>query len=242
MDRGLSFLRRRESLTPDPRPLKPDPCKGVKMKKLIIACNILIVFIFLIKLVAVTSLLTVNEAVADSPVTTAPSPPVKDVFEDRLSEERKLLASLLEKQKAINDRENFLQSEEKRLNLLRDEILSKIAKLQELEKKLTALLEMVEEKNNKKYKSMAKVYESVPPARAGSMLEKLDIKTAAAIIMNMKSKKAGAILGHVNPDKSAKITREITKAEGENRKKMNVQHRMKNKPLNLLPATSNPDP
>ncbi|MEA3417367.1 MAG: hypothetical protein U9R02_14705 [Thermodesulfobacteriota bacterium] len=184
------------------------------MKKLIIACNILIVFIFLIKLAVVTSFLTVNVAVADSPVTTAPSPPVKDGFKDRLSEERKLLSSLLGKQKAIKDRENFLQSEEKRLNLLRDEILSKINSLQELEKKLTALLEMVEKKNNKKYKRMAKVYESVPPASAGSMLEKLDIKTAAAIIMNMKSKKAGAILGHVNPAKSAEITREITKPEG----------------------------
>ena len=190
------------------------------MKKLIIACNILILFIVLIKIAAVggiiknsetaNSFLTVNEAVADSPVTAGLAPPVRDVFEDSLSEERKLLSSLMEKQKALNDRENFLQSEERKLNLLRDEILSKIDSLQEIEKKITVLLEMVEERDNKKYKSMAKIYESVPPARAGSMLEKLDIRTAAAIIMNMKTKKAGAILGHVNPAKSVEITREIT--------------------------------
>jgi len=180
------------------------------MKKLIIACNILIVFIFLVKLAVVTSLFTVNEAVADSPVATGFIPVVRDVCDDRLSEERKLLSSLLGKQKELKDRENFLQSEERRLNLLRDEILSKFDSLQELEKKLTVLLEMVEEKNNKKYKSMAKVYASTPPARAGSMLEKLDTKTAAVIIMNMKSKSAGAIFGHVNPAKSAEITREIT--------------------------------
>jgi flagellar motility protein MotE (MotC chaperone) len=207
------------------------------MKKLIIACNIVIFFIVLIKIASVigiiknsetaNSLLTVNEAAADSPVTTGfeshpPSVPrtresiplVRDVCEDSLSEERKLLASLLGKQKAIRDRENFLQSEKRRLNLLRDEILSKFDSLQELEKKLTALFEMVKERDNRKYKSMAKVYESVPPARAGFVLEKLDIKTAAAIIMNMKSKKAGAVLGHVNPAKSAEITREITKSEG----------------------------
>lgn len=180
------------------------------MKKLIIACNIVILFIVLIKIASVTSLLTVNKAGAESPVTTGFGPPVKDVCEDSLSGERKLLSSLLEKQKALDDRENFLQSEERRLNLLRDEILSKIDSLQELEKKLTALLEMVEEKNNKKYRNMAKVYASTPPARAGSMLEKLDTKTAAAIIMNMKSKSAGAILGHVNPARSVEITREIT--------------------------------
>ncbi len=193
------------------------------MKKLIIACNILILLIVLIKIAAVVGIIKnsetadrlvfVNKAAADSPVTAAFAPLVRDVCEDRLSEERKLLSSLLGKQKALNDRENFLQSEERRLNLLRDEILSKINTLQELEKRLTALFEMVEERNNIKYKSMAKVYESVPPARAGSMLEKLDTRTAAAIIMNMKSKKAGAILGHVNPARSVEITREITRSE-----------------------------
>ena len=191
------------------------------MKKLIIACNILIVFIFLIKIAAVggiiknseaaNSLLPVNEpAMADSPVTADFTPPVRDVFEDSLPEERKLLSSLMGRQKMLNDRENFLQSEEKRVNLLKDEIVSKINTLQELEKRLTALFEMVDERDNTKYKSMAKIYESVPPARAGSMLEKLDISTSAAILMNMKSKKAGAILGHVTPAKSVEITREIT--------------------------------
>ncbi len=190
------------------------------MKKLIIACNIVILFIVLIKIAAVVgiiknsetanSLLTANKAAAESPVTAGFAPPVRDVFEDSLSGERKLLSSLLEKQKALKDRENLLQSEEKRLNLLKDEILSKIDSLQKLEKKLTALLEMVEEKNNKKYRNIAKVYASTPPARAGSMLEKLDTKTAAAIIINMKSKSAGVILGHVNPAKSVEITREIT--------------------------------
>jgi flagellar motility protein MotE (MotC chaperone) len=188
------------------------------LKKLIIACNIVILFIVLIKIAAVTSLLTVNKAAADSPVMGGFEPPVKDVCEDSLSEERKLLSSLLEKQKALDDRENFLQSEERRLNLLRDEILSKIDSLQELEKRLTGLLEMVEERNNSKYKSIAKVYESTPPARAGSMLEKLDTRTAAAIIMNMRSKSAGAILGHVNPARSVEITREITRSGARSQK------------------------
>jgi flagellar motility protein MotE (MotC chaperone) len=43
------------------------------------------------------------------------------------------------------------------------------------------------------------------------MLEKLDNKTAAAIIINMKSKNAGTVLGYIKPDKSVAITREITK-------------------------------
>jgi hypothetical protein len=72
------------------------------LKRLIIACNIVILFIVLIKIAAVNSLLTVNKAGAESPVTAgfAPHPLsfprtresiplVRDVCEDSLSEERK---------------------------------------------------------------------------------------------------------------------------------------------------------
>ena len=190
------------------------------MRKLIIACEVLILFIILAKIAAVGGiienlgtvdcLLSVNKAAADSTVAAVPAPLVKDICEDRLSGERKLSSSLLVRQKELNDRENFLKSEERRLNSLRDEILSKIDRLQETEKRLTTLLGTVKEIDDQKYRSLAKVYESAPPARAGAMLEKLDTRTAAAIIMNMKSKKAGTILGHVNPGKAVEITREIT--------------------------------
>jgi len=190
------------------------------LKKLIIACKILILFIVLVKIAVVGGIiknsetadcfLSVNEAAADSPVAAVPAPPVRDVCEDRLSEERKLLSSLLGRQKELNDREEFLKSEERKLNSLRNEILSKIDRLQETEKRLTTLLETVKEMNDQRYRSLAKVYESAPPAGAGAMLERLDSKTAAAIIMNMKSKKAGAILGHVKPSKAVEITIEIT--------------------------------
>ena len=188
---------------------------------MIIVCEILILFVFLAKIAMVVGIiknpetsdgiLSVNKAVADTPVAVESAPTVRDVTEDRLSGERKLLASLLEKQKKLDNRGNLLESEEKRLKSLRSEILSKIDSLGEIEGRLTALLEMIKEMNSQKYKDLAKIYEAAPPAQAGFMLEKLDRKTAAAIIMNMKSKKAGAILGHMAPAKSVDITREITR-------------------------------
>ena len=190
------------------------------MKKLIVVCEILILFIFLAKIVAVGGILkisetadrlmTVDHASADSPVVGDNDHPVKDVCKDSLLQERELLSSLLEKQKELKDRERLLSSEEKRLNSLKNEILSRINKLREMEEKLSGLLETIKETDNNRYKDLAKVYESTPPARASSMLEKLDKRTAAAIIMNMKSKKAGAIMGHINPTRAAEITKEIT--------------------------------
>jgi flagellar motility protein MotE (MotC chaperone) len=194
----------------------------VKLKKLIIVSEVLILFIILAKIATIGGILKNSEAVDFfSPVARAVAEPLvaeasvnpgRDLSEDSLSEERKLLSSLVKKQKALEDRENFLKSEERRLNSLSEEILSEINRLSEIEGRIIILLERVKEMDNKKYKSLAIVYESTPPEKAGSMLEKLDSKEAAAIIMNMKGKKAGAIWGNINPSKAAEITREILKS------------------------------
>ncbi|MBN2397386.1 MAG: hypothetical protein JXI32_03320 [Deltaproteobacteria bacterium] len=198
------------------------------MKKLILTCEVLIIFLFLAKIAVVGGIMTdsepadfllnVEQAAADSLVPPAPavSPP-KDVFEDGLSEERTLLSSLLARQKELDEREESLRSEEKRLQELKDEILAKMDRLQEVERQVTAVLEAAEQMKAEKYRSMAKVYESAPPAQAGAMLEKLDSRTAATIIMNMKSKNAGVVLGYIKPDKSVAITREITREAARSR-------------------------
>lgn len=190
------------------------------MKKLIILCEILILLIFLAKIVMIGGIikdsdtieqyLSVNKALADSSSGTGLMLPVRDVCEDRLLKERELFAALLKKQKELEVREDYVKTEEKRLVSLKNEILSGIGELRELEGKLTILIESIKEFDDSKYKDLARIYESCPSAQAGSMLGKLDRKTAAAIIMNMKSKKAGEIWGHINPLKAVGITREIT--------------------------------
>jgi len=188
------------------------------VKKLIRACEILIVLLLLAKIAVVGGVLedsktadfflSATQASADAPAAVSPA---RDVFEDDLSEERKLLASLLAKQKELDQREELLRSQEKKIEELKGEVLAKIEQLEHVEKRVTALIETADQMKADKYRSMAKVYESTPPARAASMLEKLDTRTAAIIIMNMKSKSSGPIMGYMKPDKSVVITEEITR-------------------------------
>jgi flagellar motility protein MotE (MotC chaperone) len=89
--------------------------------------------------------------------------------------------------------------------------MEKIDTLQHLQKQLTTVLDADTEENIKKLKNLAKVYEAAPPAKAGSMLEKLDIKTAAGITMNMKRDKAGIVWGYIDTKKAVEITKEITR-------------------------------
>ncbi len=187
------------------------------MKKLIIACEILILSIFFIKILtvvgtlknsgAVDHFLSVEQASANSPAVDNKKIYGRDG--DGLKE-KELISSLLEEQKKLQDREILLKSEEKRLNLLKNEILSKFTELRIVEERLSGFLEQIKEIHDARYKNLAKVYESTPPAQASAMLEKLDKKTAAAIIMNMSTKKAGAIWGYVDPQKGVDITKEIT--------------------------------
>jgi flagellar motility protein MotE (MotC chaperone) len=205
------------------------------MKKLLIVIQTVILILILAKVVSVigfskqsdvlsgSSLIT-NLALAQQPAASLlpeslskaesdqPAQPAKEVGDETLTKQRDLAAVLLSRKNELDNRENALRGEEQRLLVLRKEITDKIALLKSQEEKLTTVLEASQTSDVKRYKEMAKVYEATPAAKAGSMLEKLDLKTAAGITMNMKKDKAGAIWGYISPQKAVEITKEITRA------------------------------
>jgi len=203
------------------------------MKKMIIGIQILILVLILIKAASViglikrtdflsaTSLMT-RQALAESTVASpaagkmpsALRQPVNETAADDLTTVRDLATALAAKKSELDKRESNLRAEEQRLLALKKEITDKIVLLKSQEEKLTSALENHKADDLKRYKDMAKVYESAPPAKAGKMLEQLDIKTAAGITMNMKKDKAGAVWGYITPQKAAAITKEITQAGG----------------------------
>ena len=203
------------------------------MKKMIIGIQILILVLILIKAASVVGLikktdflsattLMTRQALAESTVASpaagkmpsALRQPVNETAADDLTTVRDLATALAAKKSELDKRESNLRAEEQRLLTLKKEITDKIVLLKSQEEKLTSALENNKADDLKRYKDMAKVYESAPPAKAGKMLEQLDIKTAAGITMNMKKDKAGAVWGYITPQKSAAITKEITQAGG----------------------------
>ena len=192
------------------------------MKRTLVAIQIGIAVILIVKVLSLggilnnrntslESFLSVKKAMAAAPEKNLSPPPVKDITDDGLQKERELIKALEVKQTDLDSRESAIKAEEIRLAALKKEIMEKIAALQNLQKQLATNLGADSEETVKKYKNLAKVYEAAPPAKAGSMLEKLDIKTAAGIIMNMKRDKAGIIWGFVDTQKAVEITKEITR-------------------------------
>jgi flagellar motility protein MotE (MotC chaperone) len=191
------------------------------MKRIFIAFEILVVFLFVVKLFAIgeivkrselynISLWSVNPALADSSSQTTGSTLVKDAFEDTLANERNLMVSLEDRRRQLEDRENFISFEEKRLNSLKKEIIAKIEILHGPEGK-TAFSQEADKEENKRIKELAKEYDATPPDKVATLFSRMDNKTAAGIIMQMKNKKAGAVWEFFNPEKAVEIAKTITK-------------------------------
>ena len=195
------------------------------MKRVVIACQIVIVTLFLIKAcffadaLKITSLLSFfsmddfGQAIAQTTMNPPiPSPKeIRDVTEDPLQKERDLFYVLQKKQKALDARENLITAEEQKVVALKKEIMEKIDALKLLESQLSSRLDTDKSNDIKRLKELAKVYEATPPQKAAAMLEKLEVKTAAGITINMKRDRAGLIWGYLTPQKAVAITNEITR-------------------------------
>ena len=136
---------------------------------------------------------------------------MKDVTEDPLQKERDLFDFLQKKQKELDTRESIVKAEEQKIVALKKEIMEKIDALKSLETQLSSKLDADKTNDIKRLKDLAKVYEATPPQKAAAMLEKLEVRTAAGITINMKRDRAGLIWGYLTPQKAVAITNEITR-------------------------------
>lgn len=195
------------------------------MKRFIVAAQILLATLFIVKILFLTEILPTTalfpdlslehfgQAIAETTIQAKPTAvtPVKDIAVDSFQKERDLLILLKEKQKELDARETTLKAEETKITALKMEVMEKIDALKILENKLAAQLDSANSNEMKRLKDMAKVYEASPPQKAAAMLEKMDIKTAAGITINMKRDRAGLVWGYLSPLKAVEITNEITK-------------------------------
>jgi|GEM_PF-254971 len=160
-------------------------------------------------------MLEIPRALADTTKKSVTIEPVDSAqMKEPLAQERSLLKAIEQRQRDIANRERRLQDEEQRLQALKQEIVAKIDMLIGLEERLNGVIEAAKTIESKKYKDLARVYDAAPPEKVSAMLERMDTKTAAGITMNMKKDKAGAVLGHLHPQRAIEITKEITRISG----------------------------
>jgi flagellar motility protein MotE (MotC chaperone) len=196
---------------------------GGILKKIAVIFQVMVLLIFLVKISATLdgvekytgvdqTLVTASLAMAQTSGAAVMQPPPRDMLSDLLTKERTLETALQAKLQQLEQREGFLKTEEQRLVTLKLELTEKIDTLRALQQQISTATETYKTEESKKIKELARVYEAMPPAKAGAMLETLDIQTAAGITMNMKRDKAGNIWGYLTPKKAVDITKEITRS------------------------------
>ena len=107
------------------------------------------------------------------------------------------------------DREEALKHEEQRLNIIRTQVDERIEAYSKLLVKVEAAVKILEQARGEKIDGVVKAYEVMSPEDAAAKLSTLDNNTIYQIMTRMKSKKAGAIIALMNPQKAAALTRKM---------------------------------
>jgi len=120
--------------------------------------------------------------------------------------ELEILKRLGKRRDVLEQWENDLKIKEDVLAITQNKIDNKITELRKLKKEVENVLQEYENKENKKTKSLVKIYESMKPAAAALIFTELDMDTLLKIVDNMKEAKAALVLAKMRP----KLAKELT--------------------------------
>jgi flagellar motility protein MotE (MotC chaperone) len=115
-----------------------------------------------------------------------------------------------EKRLELKEREDAVKRDELRLAALKKDVDEKIQTYTELLARVESALKRVEQVKGDKIENVVKAYEAMPAEDAAARLAALDTDTALLILTRMKSKKVGAALALMEPQKAASLTKNLT--------------------------------
>jgi flagellar motility protein MotE (MotC chaperone) len=130
-----------------------------------------------------------------------------------------LAESLKKKEKALAERELALKKKEEYLESVRKETAGNLAKIQALYDKLekqaaaAALAEQQRQKNqaqrDKELSKWRNIYSSMPPEKAGPIIQGLETDFALELLSQMEPKKAAKILSAIQPEKAVELGKKL---------------------------------
>jgi flagellar motility protein MotE (MotC chaperone) len=103
------------------------------------------------------------------------------------------------REKDLDQRETLLQAAEKRVN-------DKAAELEGVRGDLLKLIEKRNQEDDAKLKSLVRIYESMKPKEAATILQEWDADKLVELISRMKEAKVGPILASMSPAKAKTVT------------------------------------
>ncbi|MCC7202990.1 MAG: hypothetical protein IT393_10065 [Nitrospirae bacterium] len=127
-----------------------------------------------------------------------------EVSDDGEKDIQSIMKALEDRERELSKREEALKKDEERLNMLRSSVELSL-------KQYTAMRDRMQSSpaGNKPQDSltrMARLYESMSVEEAAQRIEKMETDLAVNLLMRIKGKQAGKILGSISPDKAASLS------------------------------------
>ncbi len=107
----------------------------------------------------------------------------------------------------LKEKEHDIDLKEQELKEIEKKVDAKIKELKKLRASVKKAVDAYRIESNGRIKYLVKMYTSMKPKAAASLMNKLDLKIAVEVFLNMKGDIAGTILPYMEPKKAATITR-----------------------------------
>lgn len=110
---------------------------------------------------------------------------------------------------SLRKREEQVRAREMELRELEMQVTDKIRKLEAIEASLKTELEAYKVVAGERVKQLVKIYSTMKPKAAATLMNNLDQDVAVQVILGMKGEIAGAILAGMEPPKAAAISQKL---------------------------------
>lgn len=138
---------------------------------------------------------------SDPSTTNSSSPPIN----------MEILETVKKRNEELDAKSAALDEREKQLNMLQMTIEQKLQRMADVQKKIEELLTAREDLIDRSIKHLIKVYSSMKPTEAASLMEKLDEDLSIQILSKMKGKNAAKILEKMNVGIASSLSDKIAK-------------------------------
>lgn len=120
--------------------------------------------------------------------------------------EAEVLQNLSERRAALDERERDLTMREQLIGVTEKRVEERLTELKDLETRLEAMLARRDEAEEAQMASLVKTYESMKPADAARVFNKLDRTVLLTVASRMKPQKIGAVMAAMDAAKAQELT------------------------------------
>lgn len=114
----------------------------------------------------------------------------------------------------LRQKEERLKARELELKELEKQVQEKIKRLEEVEVAIKSDLAAYKFVSSERVKHLVKIYSSMKPGAAATLMNNLDTDVAVEVFLGMKGDIAGSILSYMEPVKAAGITQRLVSYRG----------------------------